>query len=138
MKLTMVYPLPFHIQEAIDAYNHFHAFVDVAKATIGGRALVIDLHAQIHPTNWTELGYTIPASKLNSGDFTASDSTIKHLGGLTCTNGRCACVNACVRACMRACKPFACTRTFVISVGDVIEKQSCISTNISDPTNLFE
>ncbi|KAI0239388.1 hypothetical protein LSAT2_009897, partial [Lamellibrachia satsuma] len=69
-----------NVQEAIYAYNNFTAFINAAKTSIGGRALLLDIHGQTHAANWTELGYAVSASKLNSGLFSASDSTIKAIG----------------------------------------------------------
>ncbi|KAI0225665.1 hypothetical protein LSAT2_023574 [Lamellibrachia satsuma] len=73
-----------NVQEAIYAYNNFTAFVNAAKTSIGGRALLLDIHGQTHVANWTELGYAVSASKLNSGLFSASDSTIKAIGLHVC------------------------------------------------------
>ncbi|TFK08512.1 protein kinase C-binding protein 1 [Platysternon megacephalum] len=44
---------------------------------IGG--LIVDIHGQMHPEQWVELGFTLSKASLNSGKFSASGSSICYL-----------------------------------------------------------
>ncbi|KAH1173331.1 hypothetical protein KIL84_017170 [Mauremys mutica] len=44
---------------------------------IGG--LIVDIHGQMHPEQWIELGFTLSKASLNSGKFSASGSSIRYL-----------------------------------------------------------
>ena len=66
----------------MDAYYKFSAFIRAAQKEICGPGLLLDLHAQAHPGNRTELGYGIDT--LNSGVFSARHSNVRALGRRVC------------------------------------------------------
>lgn len=77
----------FGVAEAEAAWDEFHRrFNDSKRAIgIGTRALFIEIHGvgkKVHTEQWVEVGYTISKSKLDSGGFTPSDSSIRHLATL--------------------------------------------------------
>lgn len=58
----------------IKNYEYFHGKIEESKAELqkvkGYRGcLIIDLHGQSHPHNLTELGFAIPAAKIDAGSY---------------------------------------------------------------------
>ncbi|XP_063287722.1 uncharacterized protein LOC134572596 isoform X1 [Pelobates fuscus] len=68
----------FGIPEAEQAWDDFMNFIGLAKSQMS-TGLLIDIHGQAHPEQWIELGYLISMSNLDSGKFSAADSSIYSL-----------------------------------------------------------
>ncbi|XP_019405343.1 PREDICTED: uncharacterized protein LOC109319943 [Crocodylus porosus] len=68
----------FGIPQAEEAWEDYMGFMRSAKLHMT-EGLIVDIHGQAHPEQWIELGYTISKASLNSGLFSASDSSIQYL-----------------------------------------------------------
>ncbi|RMC12787.1 hypothetical protein DUI87_10312 [Hirundo rustica rustica] len=68
----------FGIPQAEQAWEDYMGFLTTAKSQMS-RGLILDIHGQAHPERWTELGYTLSKASLNSGVFSALNSSISHL-----------------------------------------------------------
>ncbi|KAM8952800.1 uncharacterized protein RCH25_043521 [Pelodytes ibericus] len=68
----------FRVPQAEQAWDEFHNFIGLAKSHMGG-GLLIDIHGHGHPEQWIELGYLISKANLDSGKFTAADTSIHAL-----------------------------------------------------------
>ncbi|KAG8448503.1 hypothetical protein GDO86_015553 [Hymenochirus boettgeri] len=68
----------FGVPEAEQAWDEFMQFINTAKS-YSPKGLLIDVHGHAHPENWIELGYLISKQNLDSGAFTAADSSILFL-----------------------------------------------------------
>jgi len=70
----------FGVAEAVETWYEFHNCIEAAKATMSHEGgLLFDIHGHQHPENWVELGYGISSGRLDSGQFTFADTTIRHL-----------------------------------------------------------
>jgi len=69
----------FEVPEVVDAWLAYHNFIDLAKKDIGKPGLYLDIHGHSHSENWIELGYTVSGEKLNTGDYSASETSIHRL-----------------------------------------------------------
>src|SRR6218665_3298383 len=58
----------FGLQEAIDAFNEYHSYIETERAAITGMGLYIDIHGHGHDLQRAELGYLVSGSLLDSGD----------------------------------------------------------------------
>lgn len=73
------------VGDAILAYNDFHDFVKEARDSIlPNQGLLIDVHGQTHVPERVELGYDISISRLDSGDYWPTLSTIEYNGKKIC------------------------------------------------------
>lgn len=66
---------------AIQAWQSYHSFIDIAKTYIeqqyqAARGLLLDIHGQSHTEEWIELGYTISSEQLDSRSYVSSDTSI--------------------------------------------------------------
>lgn len=68
----------FGIPQAEQAWEDYMGFLTIAKSQMSG-GLILDIHGQAHPERWIELGYTLSKTSLNSGVFSALNSSISHL-----------------------------------------------------------
>ncbi|XP_069465108.1 uncharacterized protein [Ambystoma mexicanum] len=68
----------FGAPEAENAWEEFMSFINSSKSRIG-QGILFDIHGQAHSEGWIELGYTLSKSSLDSGKFTAAQSSIYHL-----------------------------------------------------------
>ena len=71
-----------NIPDAITAYSDYTNLIHDAKSAISGPGLLLDIHGQAHKTSggeWIELGYTISRTRLNSGIFWKTLSTVEKL-----------------------------------------------------------
>ncbi|TRZ17586.1 hypothetical protein HGM15179_009531 [Zosterops borbonicus] len=68
----------FGIPQAEQAWEDYMGFLTTAKSQMSG-GLILDIHGQAHPERWIELGYTLSKTSLNSGVFSALNSSISHL-----------------------------------------------------------
>ncbi|XP_069090605.1 uncharacterized protein [Pleurodeles waltl] len=68
----------FGVPQAELAWEEFTDFINVSKSQVG-RGLLVDIHGQVHPEQWIELGYTLSKASLDSGKFTAAQSSIHRL-----------------------------------------------------------
>ena len=78
-----------NIPDAITAYNDYTNFIHNAKSAISGPGLLLDIHSQAHKPSggeWIELGYDITRSRLNSGIFWKTLSTVEKLAINLCGN----------------------------------------------------
>jgi hypothetical protein len=66
----------FGVPEAVAAWTAYHEFVRLAKRTISGSGLLIDIHGHSHPERWIEIGYALSAEQLNTEQYSASDTSI--------------------------------------------------------------
>ncbi|KAM4694229.1 uncharacterized protein O3C94_004664 [Discoglossus pictus] len=64
--------------EAEQAWDEFMDFTEMAKSNMS-KGLLIDIHGQAHPEQWIELGYVLSKAKLDSGTFSAAESSIYSL-----------------------------------------------------------
>ncbi|PAA89329.1 hypothetical protein BOX15_Mlig001350g1 [Macrostomum lignano] len=66
-------------------YDSYHGFVrqavDAVRRSCRGRGLLLDIHGQHHPQNWTEIGYLLRKTQLNSGQYPADSTSIRGLVG---------------------------------------------------------
>lgn len=70
----------FYVDEAVQAYNDVHGFIQKAKDSIKGDwGLILDIHGNNLPEKWTMLGYGVFKYQFDQGFFTSNDSTIKNL-----------------------------------------------------------
>jgi len=69
----------FEVPEVVDAWLAYHDFIELAKRDVGKAGLFLDIHGHSHSENWIELGYSVPAKKLNTGDYIASETSIHTL-----------------------------------------------------------
>jgi len=69
----------FEVPEVVDAWLAYHKFIDLAKKDIRKAGLFLDIHGHSHSENWIELGYSVPGEKLNTGDYSASETSIHKL-----------------------------------------------------------
>jgi hypothetical protein len=69
----------FGVPEAVDAWNAYHEFINLAKLTMGNHGLFIDIHGHSHAERWIELGYTISREQLNTMLYTAADTSLHEL-----------------------------------------------------------
>jgi len=69
----------FEIPEVVDAWLAYHNFIELAKKEIGKAGLFLDIHGHSHSENWIELGYSVPGKKLNTSDYSASETSIHRL-----------------------------------------------------------
>ncbi|XP_053328890.1 uncharacterized protein LOC128502946 [Spea bombifrons] len=65
----------FGVSQADQAWDEFMNFIGIAKSRMS-RGLLIDIHGHGHPEQWIELGYLISKANLDSGTFSASDTSI--------------------------------------------------------------
>ncbi|CAJ0967959.1 unnamed protein product [Ranitomeya imitator] len=65
----------FGVPDADKAWDEFMDFIRAAKSRMS-QGLVIDIHGQSHAEQWIELGYLISKTNLDSGKFSASDTSI--------------------------------------------------------------
>ncbi|XP_044162010.1 uncharacterized protein LOC122946438 isoform X2 [Bufo gargarizans] len=65
----------FGVPDADQAWDEFMGFIRSAKSHMS-QGLLIDIHGQSHPEQWIELGYLISKANLDSGKFSASDTSI--------------------------------------------------------------
>ncbi|XP_066435935.1 uncharacterized protein [Eleutherodactylus coqui] len=65
----------FGVHEAEQAWEEFMGFIQHAKSNMS-QGLLLDIHGQAHPEQWIELGYLISKANLNSGNFSASGTSI--------------------------------------------------------------
>jgi len=79
----------FEVPEVVDAWQAYHNFIELAKKDIGKAGLYFDIHGHSHSENWIELGYLVPGIKLNTGDYSASDTSIRRLHEKLLSKGRC-------------------------------------------------
>ncbi|XP_063794402.1 uncharacterized protein LOC134949624 [Pseudophryne corroboree] len=68
----------FGVPQADQAWDEFMGFIHAAKSRMSN-GLLIDIHGQAHAEQWIELGYLISKANLDSGKFSASDSSINAL-----------------------------------------------------------
>ena len=71
-----------NIPDAITAYNDYTKFIHDAKSAISGPGLLLDIHGHSHATSGgerIELGYAISRTRLNSGIFWKTLSTVEKL-----------------------------------------------------------
>lgn len=68
----------FGVPDADQAWDEFMGFIRSAKSHMS-QGLVIDIHGQSHPEQWIELGYLLSKTNLDSGKFSASDTSINAL-----------------------------------------------------------
>ncbi|KAM3911720.1 uncharacterized protein RB166_020278 [Leptodactylus fuscus] len=68
----------FGVPDADQAWDEFMGFIRSAKSRMS-QGLLIDIHGQSHPEQWIELGYLLSKTTLDSGKFTASDTSINAL-----------------------------------------------------------
>ncbi len=66
------------------AWEEFHGYIDSAKTSFHNRAIFIDIHGHPHKNNWAELGYLISGSQLDSGNFYAERTSIRHVASQVC------------------------------------------------------
>ncbi len=78
----------FGVEEALDAWKAYHAFVEQAKVSIGGPGLLVDVHGHSHVEGWVELGYTLSSQQLNQGSYQSHDTSIHSLAT------RCGCTSS--------------------------------------------
>ncbi|TRY78651.1 hypothetical protein TCAL_06615 [Tigriopus californicus] len=67
-------------------YHDYHSAIRRAKAVIGHRGLLFDIHGQAHMQNSTEIGYLVSKAALNDQNYDAFDTSIRALAkhsGLT-------------------------------------------------------
>lgn len=76
----------FNVPDAIKAYHNYTNFINKALSAIPDRGLLLDIHGHGHKIQRTELGYLIYGSRLDSGYFDPTDSSIRSLGDATCGN----------------------------------------------------
>jgi len=69
----------FEVPEVVDAWLSYHSFIELAKKHIGKAGLYFDIHGHSHIENWIELGYVVSGQKLNKGDYSASETSIRGL-----------------------------------------------------------
>ena len=67
------------VPEVERVFDKYQAFIEEAKNKICGRGLFVDIHGHGHPKQRAELGYLVWSSRLRSGDFEASDTSINSL-----------------------------------------------------------
>ena len=65
------------------AWEEWHYYINHAKDSIRGPAILLDIHAHIHPEGNIELGYLISGSKLDNNDLDPNISSIRHLASRT-------------------------------------------------------
>lgn len=65
--------------EAVAAWKTYHDAIETAKAAIGGRGLLLDIHGHSHSENWIELGYGVSCTRMNLGNYGPSDTSIRFL-----------------------------------------------------------
>lgn len=65
----------FGVPDANQAWDEFMGFIRSAKSHMA-QGLLIDIHGHSHPEGWIELGYLISKTNLDSGNFSASDTSI--------------------------------------------------------------
>jgi len=78
----------FEVPEVVDAWLAYHNFIELAKRNVGKAGLYLDIHGHSHVENWIELGYSIPAAKLNAGNYSASETSIRRLYEKLLRDGR--------------------------------------------------
>jgi len=76
----------FNVPDAITAYQDYTNFINQARSAVSGPGFLLDVHGQTHTPARTELGYAIPGSRLDSGSYTISRSSIRSLGQYWCGN----------------------------------------------------
>ena len=69
----------FNIPDAVEAWRAYHEFIDQAKGSIRGPALVLDIHGQSHPEELVELGYLLSARQLDCQVYSYKDTSVAHL-----------------------------------------------------------
>jgi len=77
----------FGVTEVVDAWKSYHRFIELAKKNIGKAGLYLDIHGHSHGENWIELGYLVPGRKLDTGDYNASETSIRKLHEKLLSNG---------------------------------------------------
>ena len=75
----------FDVLDAKKAYRDYHKFVEKARSAIHGRGLLLDIHGQERHDR-IELGYLINGNHLDSGEFTAENTSVRNLGKHCCGN----------------------------------------------------
>ncbi|XP_068105391.1 uncharacterized protein [Hyperolius riggenbachi] len=65
----------FAVPAASQAWDEFMGFIQTAKSHMT-HGLLIDIHGHSHAENWVELGYLISKANLDSGKFSAADTSI--------------------------------------------------------------
>lgn len=63
---------------ALQAWREFHGWVHTATSTVQsqwGRGHYFDMHGQVHPENWIELGYALSSSQLALSNAQLNTST---------------------------------------------------------------
>ena len=75
----------FDVLDAKKAYRDYHKFVEKARSAIHGRGLLLDIHGQERHDR-IELGYLINGNHLDSGEFTAENTSVRNLGKHWCGN----------------------------------------------------
>ena len=73
------------------AYSDYHNFINkdfVHDFLLNGKlkykqGIMVDIHCQGHPEDWTEIGYLLSDNELNSNNLKASKSSIQLLASLS-------------------------------------------------------
>lgn len=95
----------FGVSQAVQAYQAYGDFIQQAKDTFDDIGILFDIHGQTHTladgSEWTEIGYVLCRTKLNTGVFEASDASIKNLGLRQCGRSE-----SCFRALIRGSQSF--------------------------------
>lgn len=79
-------------ETSFTAYTDYHNFIsknfeeDFMEASLSYKqGLLIDIHGQSHAENWTEIGYLLSSSQLNSNQLDSKQSSIRLLASKTST-----------------------------------------------------
>ena len=62
--------------QAVEAWHSYQSFIAMAKESIKGPGLFLDIHGQVHPEKWVELGYTLSGAILDSKEYTPNNTSV--------------------------------------------------------------